>query len=89
MVLPSAPGATGAAGDMVVLHAMRSSNGPLNSIEVVTSTNSAFNAPATKYLSTLGENFLSDANEPGTTLRTSEVLFTLHYVNSPNNESAQ
>ena len=65
---------------VVVVDAMKPSNGPLNSVEVITSTNPSLNEAAKSYVVASHGEFARDDAEPGSTPAASEMLFVVHFT---------
>lgn len=66
---------------VVVLHAVRSPEGKLTDVELITSTNPALNTSALTFAANWGSGPPSDETEPGATPQFHEVFLTLRFIN--------
>jgi len=81
MMFPAQDASAGGAGAVVVMHGMQSPGGRLTDVELIDSTNPAFNSAALTFASKWGGGVPTDENaEPGATPQSHEVFLTLHYV---------
>ena len=72
----------GEAGEEVALHGMRSPDGRVSDLEVITATNAAFIGTALRHVTSAEGRATTADLEPGVTPQSSEVFYTVHYMNA-------